>query len=69
MNAAVNYPTEREIQTIAYQALHDQLGSTGFIRLIQHYEQGAGDYTKGGHEILGNPSVDELFDAIDNSIN
>ena len=31
-------------------------------------EQGAGDYTKERHEILGNPSVDELFDAIDNSI-
>ena len=69
MNAVVNYPTEREIQSIAYQALHDQLGSTGFIRFIQQYEQGAGDYTKERHEILGNPSVDELFDAIEDSIN
>ena len=33
------------------------------------YEQGTRDYTKERHEILGNPSVDELFYAIDNSIN
>ena len=32
------------------------------------HEQGSGDYTKERHETLGNPSVDELFDAIDNSI-
>ena len=69
MNAVVNYPTEREIQSIAYQALHDQLGSTGFIRFIQQYEQGSGDYTKERHETLGNPSVDELFDAIEDNIN
>jgi len=35
MNSIVNYPTEREIPSIAYQALNDQLGSTGFICFIQ----------------------------------
>ena len=65
MDNTVNYTTEREIQTIAFKALHGQLGSAGFIRFIQHYKQGAGDYTKERHEILGNPSVDELFDAMD----
>ena len=43
MNAILNYPTEKENQSIAYHALHGQLGSTGFIRFIQQYEQGNGD--------------------------
>jgi hypothetical protein len=64
MSAIISYPTEREIQTAAYQALHKQLGSTGFIRFIQQYEQGHGNYTEERHTLLGNPSVDELFDAI-----
>lgn len=69
MSAILNYPTEREIQTIAYQALHAQLGSAGFIRFIQQYEQGSGNYTEERDELLGDPSVDDLFDAIEASVN
>ena len=49
-----------EVQGVSWEAIKQQVVS---------YEQGAGDYTKERHEILGNPSVDELLDAIDNSIN
>lgn len=67
MSAILNYPTEREIQMIAYQALHAQLGSAGFIRFIQQYEQGRGNYTKERNELSSDTSVDDLFDAIETS--
>lgn len=67
MGYIANYPTEREIQASAFQALHTQLGSAGFIRFIQQYEKGSGDYTEERHELLGDPSVDDLFDAIKDS--
>jgi len=69
ISAILNYPTEREIQTIAYQTLHTQLGSAGFIRFIQQFEQGSGNYTEERVELLGDPSVDDLFDAIGASVN
>ena len=49
-----------EVQGVSWEAIKQQVISS---------EQGAGDYTKDRHEILANPSVDQLFDAIDNSIN
>ena len=45
------------VQGVSWEAIKQQV----------LHEQGAGDYTKERHETLGNPGVDELFDAIDNS--
>lgn len=65
MSAVHNYPTEREVQLAAYQSIHKQLGAVGLIRFIQQFEPGRGDYTKERNELLGNPTVDELFDMIE----
>ena len=47
------------VQGVSWKAIKQQVVS---------YEQGEGGYTKERHEILGTPSVGELFDAIESSV-
>ncbi len=39
------YQTDSHLQQHAFQLLSHQLGISNFIRFIQHYEQGSGDYS------------------------
>ena len=37
------------------------------IRFLQQFEMGWGDYTKDREQWLGNPKLEDLFEAIKNS--
>jgi len=49
------------------EILSQYMGITGMIRFLQQYEIGFGDYTEERHELLGNPSVDQLVSEIQSS--
>jgi len=42
----------------------DALGPVDTIRFIQQLAEGKGDYTKDRKSWLGNPSVDEIVNAV-----
>ncbi|MCF7976992.1 MAG: hypothetical protein K9L82_03055 [Chromatiaceae bacterium] len=59
------YQTDAQLQQQALQILSRELDVTNFIRFIQHYEQGEGDYTHDRERWQSSYSVDSLADAID----
>jgi len=63
MNLA-NYKTDYEIQKIAFEMLNAKLGIANFIRFIQQYDKGYGNYTKDRDSWQKDYTVDSLFDAI-----
>ena len=40
-----NYQTDAQLQHQAFQLLSKELGVANFIRFVQYYEQGQGDYS------------------------
>lgn len=64
MNLAANYKTDYEIQKIAFEMLNAKLGIANFIRFIQQYDKGYGNYTKDRDSWQKDYTVDSLFDAI-----
>ena len=59
------YQTDAQLQQQALQILCRELDVTNFIRFIQHYEQGQGDYITDRERWQSAYSVDLLADAID----
>jgi len=59
--------TLEQVRQVGIDVLTQQLGCTGMIRFLQQSETGWGDYTKDKEQWLGNPPLDELFDAIQRS--
>lgn len=57
--------SEDEVLRAGLQALRRELGPTGVIRFLQQFSKGFGDYIAERHELLNNPSVDEIVDAIE----
>ncbi len=55
-----------EIRRSGIKALTEKLGIVGMVRFMQQGETGYGDYTKERSEILGDPSVEELYNNIKN---
>ena len=55
-----------EIRRNGIEALTEKLGVVGMIRFMQQNETGYGDYTKERAEILGDPSVEKLYNEIKN---
>lgn len=60
-----DYQTDAQLHQQALQILSRELDVTNFIRFIQHYEQGQGDYTRDRERWQSAYSVDSLADAID----
>lgn len=58
------YQTDAQLQQAAFQLLSKELGVTNFIRFIQHYEQGSGDYTRDRETWQATYTVDSLTAAI-----
>jgi hypothetical protein len=54
----------QELRYKGYKALMDALGPVDTIRFIQQLAEGKGDYTKDRKSWLGNPSVDEIVNAV-----
>ncbi|WP_414563171.1 hypothetical protein [Anabaena sp. CCY 9613] len=46
---------------LGIEALSKALGPAGMARFMQQFEMGSGDYTRDRDQILGNPSIDEIF--------
>ena len=59
-----NYQTDAQLQQQIFQLLSRELGATNFIRFIQHYEQGSGNYTYDRDSWQSAYTVDSLADAI-----
>ena len=53
-----------EIRKTGIEALTDKLGVVGMIRFLQQNETGYGDYTKERAQLLGNPSLDDIYNEI-----
>lgn len=60
----VNRMTPVEIQKAGLSVLIQELGPVGFIRFIQHYELGEGDYTAERHKWLDRLTVDEVLELV-----
>jgi hypothetical protein len=58
-----------EIRRIGIEALTEKLGIVGMIRFMQQSEIGYGDYTIEREKILGNPSIEDLYNSILNNRN
>ncbi|MEA5566515.1 hypothetical protein [Anabaena sp. UHCC 0399] len=57
--------TQAEIRRLGIEALTQALGPAGMARFMQQFEKGSGDYTTDRDEILGNPTLDEIFARIE----
>jgi len=56
-----------EIRKTGIEALTEKLGIVGMVRFLQQNETGYGDYTKEREELLGNPSLEELYNSMKNN--
>ena len=53
-----------ELLERGYRVLLQELGPAGFIRFVQHFRSGTGDYTAERHTWL-TQSVDEIFQLME----
>jgi hypothetical protein len=58
--------TPAELRRAGIDALVRALGPVGMARFLQQFDAGHGDYTADRDRILGNPTVDDLMDELDN---
>ncbi|WP_414590383.1 hypothetical protein [Anabaena sp. CCY 9614] len=56
-----SFQSQAEIMRLGIEALSKALGPAGMARFMQQFEMGSGDYTRDRDQILGNPSIDEIF--------
>ena len=57
--------TKAEIKRLGIEALTKTLGHAGMTRFMEQFEIGSGDYTRDRDQILGNPTIDEIFARIE----
>jgi hypothetical protein len=53
--------TQAQIRQLGIEALTKALGPIGMARFMQQFEMGSGDYTRDRDQILGDPTVEEIF--------
>lgn len=58
--------TLSEIRIAGIEVLSKKLGVVDMIRFLQYGETGYGDYSKDRHSWLGNPSIDQVINDIEN---
>jgi hypothetical protein len=56
--------TDHEIQLLGFQALKKELGIVGFIRFMQQFDSGNGDYVNDRQKWQQHYDVDTLVEAI-----
>ena len=59
-----NYQSNIEVQRKGYQILAKELGVVDFIRFIQEFEKGSGNYTEDRHEWQDAYSVEDILKEI-----
>jgi hypothetical protein len=60
--------TLAQIQSKGLDLLARELGPVGLIRFLQQFDSGAGDYTAERDEWLGQPTVEDLAQELDNRL-
>ncbi|MFZ2404237.1 MAG: hypothetical protein WAW41_03800 [Methylobacter sp.] len=65
--SAVEYKTEQEIQKMGIDILYKGLGATDFIRFMQQFDQGHGNYVEDRLEWQQNYSVNDILAEIESS--
>lgn len=65
----VDQMTPVEIQKAGLTVLAQELGAVGFVRFIQQYELGKGNYTKDRHQWLDQLSSDDVLKLIEEEQN
>ncbi|WP_292766951.1 hypothetical protein [Nostoc sp. NOS(2021)] len=56
--------TQTEIQKLGIDTLSLALGPAGMGLFMHQFDLGSGDYTRDRDEILGNPTIEEIFARI-----
>jgi hypothetical protein len=56
--------SQAEIERLGVDALTLALGPAGMGLFMHQFEKGIGDYTLSRHEILGEPTLEDIFDRI-----
>ncbi len=64
MEKTISYKTSIDIQRRGYVALLKELGVVDFIRFIQEFEKGEGNYTEDRHQWQDGFSVREIVKKI-----
>jgi len=64
MERIIDYKTEIEIQKKGYEILAKGLGVIDFIRFIQQFERGYGNYTEDRHRWQDEYSVEKIVKEI-----
>ena len=59
--------TDHEIQLLGFEALKKELGIVGFIRFMQQFDLGRGDYVNDRQKRQQHYDVDTLVEAIKTS--
>jgi len=59
--SAIEYKTEQEIQKMGIDILYKALGATDFIRFMQQFNQGYGNYVEDRQEWQKNYSVTDIL--------
>ncbi len=59
--SAVIYKTEQEVQKLGIDILYQKLGATDFIRFMQQFNQGYGNYTEDRQQWQKDYSVDAIL--------
>ena len=61
----ISHLTQAQIRQLGIEALTKALGPAGMARFMQQFEMGSGDYTRDRDQILGDPTVEEIFASIE----
>jgi len=62
--SAIEYKTEQEIQKMGIDILYKGLGATDFIRFMQQFNQGYGNYVEDRQEWQKDYSVTDILSEI-----
>lgn len=65
ITAASTAPSQDEILRAGMEALRRELGLDGMVRFLQQFIKPSGDYTAERAELLGNPTVEQIVEAIE----
>jgi hypothetical protein len=59
--------TLNEIRAKGFAALARELGPTGYVRFLQQFQLGSGDYTSERQQAIANLSLDQIRQALASS--
>lgn len=53
-----------QIRQLGIEALTQALGPVGMVRFLQQFDTGSGDYTRDRDELLGDPTLEDIFSKV-----